>query len=127
MLTRRSTLALGGAFGLEGAALADEARVQIKNMLPPGDLTWHPEQRVHAYRNGVRIAVSTCSTGRSGHETLTCVFTVLHAFAETGDLIGSGLGAVEVQVVRLSGSQVLVRFAEMAGEGGEWSLNVVVD
>lgn len=36
-----------------------------------------PEQRVHVYRNGIRIAVSTCSSGKSGHETPTGVFTIL--------------------------------------------------
>jgi lipoprotein-anchoring transpeptidase ErfK/SrfK len=35
------------------------------------------EQRVHVYRNGIRIAVSTCSTGKPGHETPVGVFTVL--------------------------------------------------
>lgn len=60
--------------------------------LLPGEFTWHPErsprgpvaivvsipeQRVHVYRNGVRIAVSTCSTGRPGHTTPTGVFTIL--------------------------------------------------
>jgi hypothetical protein len=60
--------------------------------LKPGEYTWHPqrapkgplaivvsvpEQRVHVYRNGVRIAVSTCSTGKPGHETPVGVFTVL--------------------------------------------------
>lgn len=60
--------------------------------LKPGEFTWHPErspkgpvsivvsipeQRVHVYRNGVRIAASTCSTGKPGHETPTGVFVVL--------------------------------------------------
>ncbi|MEM8631664.1 MAG: L,D-transpeptidase [Pseudomonadota bacterium] len=60
--------------------------------LKPGEFTWHPEaspkggvavivslpeQRVHVYRNGVRIAVSTCSTGKPGHETPTGIFTIL--------------------------------------------------
>ncbi|EPX85331.1 L,D-transpeptidase [Salipiger mucosus] len=60
--------------------------------LAPGEFTWHPErqpygpvavvvsldeQRVHVYRNGVRIAVSTCSTGKQGHTTPTGVFVVL--------------------------------------------------
>lgn len=60
--------------------------------LVPGEFTWHPdrspegpvaivvsvpEQRVHVYRNGVRIAVSTCSTGKPGHSTPTGVFTIL--------------------------------------------------
>ena len=60
--------------------------------LKPGEFTWHPDrspkgavavvvsipqQRVHVYRNGIRIAVATCSTGKPGHETPTGVFTVL--------------------------------------------------
>jgi len=60
--------------------------------LLPGEYTWNPElspkgpvavivsvpeQLVHVYRNGVRMAVSTCSTGKTGHETPTGVFTVL--------------------------------------------------
>lgn len=60
--------------------------------LKPGEFSWHPErprtgpvavivslpeQRVHVYRNGIRIAVSTCSTRKPGQETPTCVFVVL--------------------------------------------------
>lgn len=36
-----------------------------------------PTQKVHVYRNGIRIAASTCSTGKKGHETPTGVFTIL--------------------------------------------------
>jgi len=36
-----------------------------------------PDQLVHVYRNGVRIALSTCSTGKKGHSTPTGVFTIL--------------------------------------------------
>ncbi|MCJ0826239.1 L,D-transpeptidase family protein [Luteimonas sp. 50] len=36
-----------------------------------------PEQLAHVYRNGVRIGVSTVSTGMPGHETPTGVFTIL--------------------------------------------------
>jgi hypothetical protein len=80
-----------------GAVLVAElvsARQVIKEIheLRPGEFTWHPErspsgpvavvvslpdQRVHVYRNGVRIAVSTCSTGKAGHGTPTGVFTIL--------------------------------------------------
>lgn len=35
------------------------------------------EQRAHVYRNGVGIGVATVSSGKSGHETPTGVFTVL--------------------------------------------------
>lgn len=94
-LSRRDALVLGGAAA--GAALLPEtllAQRVIKEIhqLKPGEFTWHPErspsgsvaivvsipdQRVHVYRNGVRIAVSTCSTGRPGHGTPTGVFTIL--------------------------------------------------
>jgi hypothetical protein len=36
-----------------------------------------PDQRVYVYRNGVRIAASTCSTGKLGHQTPTGVFKIL--------------------------------------------------
>jgi len=60
--------------------------------LQPGQFIWHPEkapaghlvivvslpdQRLYAYRQGVRIAVSTCSTGKPGHGTPTGVFAIL--------------------------------------------------
>jgi hypothetical protein len=36
-----------------------------------------PDQRLYVYRNGVRIAASTCSTGKLGHATPTGVFKIL--------------------------------------------------
>ena len=60
--------------------------------LEPGEFLWEPdlspegpvtiivsldEQLVHVYRNGIKIAVSTCSTGKPGHRTPTGVFVVL--------------------------------------------------
>lgn len=71
--------------------LAEQAYKDIKD-LKPGEFTWHPErspsgpvaiivsipdQRVHVYRNGIRIGVSTCSTGAPGHSTPSGVFTIL--------------------------------------------------
>ena len=92
MLTRRSLLRAGGAaLALAPAARAQELPLAIDRMLP-GEFTWHPErapqgpvavivslpeQRVHVYRNGLRIAVSTCTSGMQGHETPTGVFTIL--------------------------------------------------
>lgn len=35
------------------------------------------EQRMHVYRNGLEIAVSTISSGQPGHETPTGVFSIL--------------------------------------------------
>jgi hypothetical protein len=60
--------------------------------LKPGDFIWEgdavpsgpilvvvslPEQRAYVYRNGIRIGVSTVSTGKPGHRTPTGIFTVL--------------------------------------------------
>ena len=36
-----------------------------------------PKQRVHVYRNGIQIGVSTASTGKDGYDTPTGVFTIL--------------------------------------------------
>ena len=60
--------------------------------LKPGEFIWSPEavpsgplvmvisldeQRAYVYRNGLRIGVSTVSTGKKGKETPTGVFTIL--------------------------------------------------
>src|SRR5262245_66505654 len=60
--------------------------------LKPGQYVWEPErapegpllivasiteQVAYVYRNGIRIARSSCSTGRAGHPTPTGVFTIL--------------------------------------------------
>jgi hypothetical protein len=93
-LKRRVVLA-GFAGALGGLFVPGFGRAQtvesIEDMAP-GEYTWHPErqangqvavvvsipqQRVHVYRNGIRIGVSTCSTGKPGHETPTGVFVVL--------------------------------------------------
>ena len=63
-----------------------------KVTLKPGEYVWEPErapegpllivasvteQVAYVYRNGIRIARSTVSTGRPGHPTPTGVFTIL--------------------------------------------------
>jgi lipoprotein-anchoring transpeptidase ErfK/SrfK len=60
--------------------------------LKPGQFEWRPslapegsvvfivslpEQIIHVYRNGVRIGVSTCSTGKPGYRTPAGVFVIL--------------------------------------------------
>jgi hypothetical protein len=60
--------------------------------LKPGEYVWEPEraperpllivasiteQVAYVYRNGIRIARSSCSTGRPGHRSPTGVFTIL--------------------------------------------------
>ena len=67
----------------------DLAEIQA---LRPGEFIWRPaisprgpvvilvslpHQLVYVFRNGVAIAVSTCSTGAPGHRTPTGVFTIL--------------------------------------------------
>lgn len=79
-------------FAVPLANAANGPVVKKSKDLKPGEFTWHPErspegpvaivvsipdQRVHVYRNGIRIAVSTCSTGKPGHETPTGVFMIL--------------------------------------------------
>jgi hypothetical protein len=75
-------------FGPAFAQLVDKDADQLTN----GEFNWFPErsengptiaivslpdQRVYVYRNGVRIAASTCSTGKLGHRTPTGVFKIL--------------------------------------------------
>ena len=81
------------ARGLATVALAPVfATALATDMLAPGEYRWHPaaapggpmvavvsipEQRIHVYRNGVRIGLSTVSTGKPGHETPTGTFRIL--------------------------------------------------
>jgi lipoprotein-anchoring transpeptidase ErfK/SrfK len=92
-------LALLLVFGLANAAHGQGATVssppelaRVANGLKPGEWVWAASiapsgpiliyvdlsrQRATVYRNGVRIAVSTLSSGKAGHETPTGVFTIL--------------------------------------------------
>jgi hypothetical protein len=92
-LSRRTMLLGAGAMAIvPGHSLAVADTVETVASMKPGQFTWHPErspsgpvavivslpdQRVYVYRNGIRIGVSTCSTGKKGHETPTGVFTIL--------------------------------------------------
>jgi len=86
------------------AALAQGAKVsspvelaRLAENLKPGEWVWAPEvapegpiliyvdlsrQLATVYRNGVRIAVSTISSGKEGHETPTGIFTILQKDAD---------------------------------------------
>ena len=98
IVRRRSFLGASALIALAPASwLAAQApgiadTVEDISKLKPGQFTWHPDrspvgpvaiivslpdQLVHVYRNGIRIAVSTCSTGKPGHATPTGVFTIL--------------------------------------------------
>jgi hypothetical protein len=96
---RRRTLKLAGLIAA-GAALdallpvmaADDPDLEAIKALKPGAFVWHPErapdgfvavvvnlsdQMAYVYRNGVRIGVTTVSTGKDGFGTPTGVFTIL--------------------------------------------------
>lgn len=88
--TRRRALgwlASAGAVAFSRNAIAEPTLAAIDS-LQPGQFSWNPEkapaghlvivvslpdQRLYAYRHGVRIAVSTCSSGKPGHVTPTGV------------------------------------------------------
>src|SRR5690349_18821211 len=94
-LSRRAMLiGIGAApialFAPDLVALQDDGIDPKK--LKPGQFVWNPDrapegpvvvvvsipdQMVTIYRNGMRIAVSTCSTGRPGHATPTGTFVIL--------------------------------------------------
>jgi hypothetical protein len=88
----------GWTFGILAAATSSLGRpahadeVEDVRQLKPGQFVWYPErapagpvaivvslpdQLVYVYRDGIRIGVSTCATGRPGHATPTGVFTIL--------------------------------------------------
>jgi hypothetical protein len=93
MATRRQVLAAIAVALPAGTRLVRaDPLIEDAADLKPGQFTWHPDrspagpvsivvsvpdQRVHVYRNGIRIAVSTCSTGKPGHSTPVGVFTIL--------------------------------------------------
>jgi hypothetical protein len=81
-----------GAWLLERRGRADTEVEEDVRQLKPGQFVWYPEraeggpmaivvslpdQLVYVYRDGIRIGVSTCATGRPGHVTPTGVFTIL--------------------------------------------------
>ena len=71
------------------ASPTDEA---VASRLKPGEFIWNPAlaaqgpmlmiinlrtQRAYVYRNGIRIGVSTISSGKTGYKTPTGAFTIL--------------------------------------------------
>lgn len=92
--TRRAALAgfagLAAGLAVSRTAFADLGADARK--LKPGQYLWQPElqkrgpvsiivsikeQLMHVHRRGVRIGVSTVSTGKTGHDTPLGVFTIL--------------------------------------------------
>jgi hypothetical protein len=95
-----SLLAMAPAASLVAQGAPKSAQLELAkqaDQLKPGEWVWAPEiapagpvlvyvdlgrQRATVYRNGVRIAVSTISSGKTGHETPTGVFTILEKNVE---------------------------------------------
>ena len=91
-------LVLPAAAHAQGATVSSPVELaRMADQLKPGQWVWAPQvapagpvmiyvdlskQRATVYRNGIRIAVSTVSTGMDGHETPTGVFTVLQKDAK---------------------------------------------
>ena len=100
----RLAVAFGAALLLAEPAWSQGAKVsspielaRAAERLKPGEWVWAPSisprgpvtvyvdlsaQLATVYRNGVRIGVSTVSTGKPGHETPTGVFTILQKDAK---------------------------------------------
>ncbi|TVV71029.1 L,D-transpeptidase [Sphingomonas solaris] len=84
---------LSAPAGAQGARTSSPAEfARAVDRLKPGEWVWAPNiaptgpllvyvdlsrQIATVYRNGVRIAVATVSSGKAGHETPTGVFTIL--------------------------------------------------
>ncbi|RJF85592.1 L,D-transpeptidase family protein [Sphingomonas cavernae] len=100
---RRSIIALmllvfPATLQAQGAKVSSPVELtRLADELKPGQWVWAPEiapegpvtiyvdlsaQRATVYRNGVRIAVTTISSGKPGHETPTGVFTILQKDAK---------------------------------------------
>ena len=98
-LSLATTLAFGSWSAVAAQPTGDLAEKNLQreldetvNPLEPGEFRWYPEispsgpvvilvsipdQLAKVYRNGIRIGISTVSTGKPGHETPTGVFHIL--------------------------------------------------
>ena len=87
-----AALLLSGSAAAQQLALNGRALLEVAAKLKPGQYIWEPgrsasgaalvivnlhTQRLLFFRNGVPIAASTVSSGKTGHETPTGVFTIL--------------------------------------------------
>src|SRR3981189_1579697 len=88
-----TSLLIFGRFIVSAEIFTEGVRVSPETVkLKPGEYVWEPErapegpllivasiteQAAYVYRNGIRIARTSVSTGRPGHRTPTGVFTIL--------------------------------------------------
>jgi hypothetical protein len=117
-------LLAAGLLVLERALILAETFTQGVRVSPetvtlkPGEYVWEPErapegpllivasiteQVAYVYRNGIRIARSSCSTGRPGHRTPTGVFTILEKEVHHTSSIYKGAEMPYMERVRAPG------------------------
>lgn len=87
-----AALLLSGSAAAQQVALNGRPLLEVAAKLKPGQYIWEPgrsasgaalvivnlhTQRLLFFRNGVPVAASTVSSGKTGHETPTGVFTIL--------------------------------------------------
>jgi hypothetical protein len=93
LTTGIGTIGLAPSLHAQGAVASSPPELaRMADKMKPGQWVWAPQvapagpllvyvdlsrQRATVYRNGVRMAVSTISSGKDGHETPTGVFTIL--------------------------------------------------
>lgn len=90
-------IAYGGPLPSQQVPIGSGSVVRTVTTLKPGQFVWAPQaapqgpmlmivnvenQRALLFRNGVPIGASTVSTGKSGHDTPTGVFTILQKQVE---------------------------------------------
>ncbi len=97
ILILAALLSPGSAYAQGAKASSPPEFARLADHLKPGEWVWAPQvspagplliyvdlsrQLATVYRNGVRVAVSTVSSGKAGHETPTGVFTILQKDAD---------------------------------------------
>jgi hypothetical protein len=97
LIVARAVLLMLVGLVLAGTQVTAVAAQMPADGLEPGEYIWTPElaqkgplvivislpgQRAHVYRNGVRIGVSTVSTGKPGYDTPSGVYTILQKHRE---------------------------------------------
>ncbi|MBV9490241.1 MAG: L,D-transpeptidase [Verrucomicrobia bacterium] len=130
----KQLLAIAILLGAASSALAVSGHTKGREVAPftpqfkPGDYVWKPEvspagpvvivvsipeQKLAAYRNGVRIGSSTVSTGSKGHETPAGVFTVLQKKVDHESSIYKGAKMPHMQ--RLTWSGIAIQAGHLPG------------
>src|SRR5262245_64870037 len=125
---------IGALFVLERAFIAAETFTEGVRVSPdtvtlkPGQYVWEPErapegpllvvasiteQVAYVYRNGIRIARSSCSTGRPGHRTPMGVFTILEKEVHHTSSIYKGAEMTYMERVTLDG--IVISASDLPG------------